>query len=1145
MNLDQTPDPPTVEDLDYTAMSSALTTVLERRYLDALETARFRLEADDEPAVPLLRKVKVIGRHAGDEMLALAAPHLLAACHTPGHDMVTALFGDGAAHTLHYGLRRRAGAGSAASALAGHEGAFRAQFPGIQLELTRPLREGAHDALARFIANAPCLASLTGIPSSAALRLSRQPMDQLISAMGDQRYAMMVVGEALPLTEVEIAMSACRHLLSELHPGISRSVSASHGRTEGRTLQRATTAGRPGEDQVASALIRTMAYAAGVGAAQPMIAMATMMMNPRNPSTVSAGESESVSRSTTDGFSHSLLNADARHCSQLIEAHHERLAGARGAGWWRAGIYLAADNEAALQCAAQALRGALSGDGQQLEPIRIQRPSVPTLRAAMQHGRLLGLRTRDDVGRHPLGPAHEALATCLSGDELATLIAPPRGEAPGIAIQERARFAQSLASIAAPALMLGRLRQAQGESTASVDVSARSLNEHALVVGTPGSGKTNTCMRLLIEAHATMGVPFLVIEPAKTEYRRLLRQPSLQGRLRVFSVGGDTGAPLRLNPLRPVPGMPLLGHIDLLKAVFNASFAMFAGMPQILEQALTEVYEARGWNLYSSRNEALPAGPAPEGVDSLLPTLSDLAAQVESVLRRRDYGDEVRRNIGAALTSRLNGLCMGAKGLVLDTRRSTPLHDLFERPVVVELNNLRDDDEKSFVMALMLALLSQYCEARQAQLPPHRRERLQHITLIEEAHRLLASAPRQAAESADSRGKGVSLFTDMLAELRALGEGFIVAEQIPTKLAPDVLKNTNLKIIHRLTAPSDGAILGDSANLDREQLRELVRLPTGVAVVHGLASNRGELVAEAALVTVHPVKDALLDEPEPLADGASQAPGRLGGCQSCAEPCSFFGPLRSEIRAGVGDSLFLPIAEALLAGNLDAAAPRFDTWRKRLPRPAKLSAGEVHCLFVHAAERWLHRIFVARGFETVDGRRPSAADLLAADRLTRAFGVFANVLLSPEPDSGAVHEAALAVRQALQLEVTHAGATAERPGCETCPARCVALAYVAARADAPATLALAELAPRSAVDPFSRETSLDLRFDRLLAGLERSAGDDRDSLDGPVRSAFLYCQATHLALPPSLMDFHAALLERLRATVEPPLPPSQGHTIVA
>ena len=34
--------------------------------------------------------------------------------------------------------------------------------------------------------------------------------------------------------------------------------------------------------------------------------------------------------------------------------------------------------------------------------------------------------------------------------------------------------------------------------------------------GSPGSGKTTTCHRLLKEAGK---VPFLVIEPAKTEYR--------------------------------------------------------------------------------------------------------------------------------------------------------------------------------------------------------------------------------------------------------------------------------------------------------------------------------------------------------------------------------------------------------------------------------------------------------------------------------------------------------------------------------------------------------------------------------------------------------------------------------------------------
>lgn len=36
----------------------------------------------------------------------------------------------------------------------------------------------------------------------------------------------------------------------------------------------------------------------------------------------------------------------------------------------------------------------------------------------------------------------------------------------------------------------------------------------------------------------------------------------------------------------------------------------------------------------------------------------------------------------------------------------------------------------------------------------------------------------------------------------------MIAEQIPTKLAPDTLKNTNLKIVHRTVAREDREAVG-------------------------------------------------------------------------------------------------------------------------------------------------------------------------------------------------------------------------------------------------------------------------------------------------------------------------------------------------
>ncbi|MFD6108295.1 DUF853 domain-containing protein, partial [Nocardia salmonicida] len=100
------------------------------------------------------------------------------------------------------------------------------------------------------------------------------------------------------------------------------------------------------------------------------------------------------------------------------------------------------------------------------------------------------------------------------------------------------------------------------------------------------------------------------------------------------------------------------------------------------------------------------------------------------------------------------------------------------------------------------------------------------MTVVEEAHRLL-----KRAEPGSPAEHGVELFAGLLAEIRAYGEGIIVAEQIPVKIAPDVVKNTALKIMHRLPAADDREFVGAAMNLDDAQSRHVVSMAPGEAAV--------------------------------------------------------------------------------------------------------------------------------------------------------------------------------------------------------------------------------------------------------------------------------------------------------------------------
>ena len=109
--------------------------------------------------------------------------------------------------------------------------------------------------------------------------------------------------------------------------------------------------------------------------------------------------------------------------------------------------------------------------------------------------------------------------------------------------------------------------------------------------------------------------------------------------------------------------------------------------------------------------------------------------------------------------------------------------------------------------------------------------------------------------SADTRAQAVGMFSNVLSEVRAFGEGLIIAEQIPNRLAEDALKNTNTKIIHRLPGMDDREAIGGAMNLGDEQKIYLSKM------INGQAAFYTEGFEQPVFVTIPNFKDeAMLPE---------------------------------------------------------------------------------------------------------------------------------------------------------------------------------------------------------------------------------------------------------------------------------------------
>ncbi len=399
-----------------------------------------------------------------------------------------------------------------------------------------------------------------------------------------------------------------------------------------------------------------------------------------------------------------------------------------------------------------------------------------------------------------------------TGELLAAIARPPVREIAGVRAVEQVRF-DLTPETAADGVPLGAVLDSTGRAVTQLGIPLSTLNRHALVAGATGSGKSQT-IRHLLEGLNDASIPWLVIEPAKAEYAAMAGRLGPRGEVAVLRLGDPDAVPLSLDPLEPEKGFPLQTHLDLIRALFLAAFEANEPFPQVLSQALTRCYTSFGWDLALSR-------PHREGTP--FPTLADLQSTARAVVDDIGYGAELAADVRGFVDVRLTSLLLGTPGRFLGTGHPLDVADLLRRNVVLELEDVGDDQDKAFCMGVVLIRLIEHLRVRHATDPT---EGLRHVTVVEEAHRLL----KAAAEGTPS-SHAVEMFAGLLAEIRAYGEGIVVAEQIPSKVIPDVVKNSALKILHRLPAADDRERVGATMNLDEPQSRAVVSLPPGQAAV--------------------------------------------------------------------------------------------------------------------------------------------------------------------------------------------------------------------------------------------------------------------------------------------------------------------------
>ena len=863
------------------AVAQSLSFTMERKYLEGIDSSKetFHLVSQhrtDSPVIPYWIEINQIGKPLDDsvENCFTAIQKILTSCFLPNKSQLVFLVHseNGVCH-IYLGIRPIDNQVIDSSFAESLSDFMEGIWPGLKCKRVRGknklnfLEKKLNDDDNGY----ENICSLTGIPSMETQYKSVYPatIDKLIAGMRKKDFTYLVVADPIPEKNIDEILYKCRDFngQAESLKSFNFSESASEGTNSSyskaksisdsvseststeKTDKKWMLAGAglllastifPPAAAVASTAVeinKGMKELAGINLLSEFAPKKTVTKGTSHTVGTTETESTGFSQNQSKSISRNLVNKHIEAVSEHLFYHSKRFETGKAIGCWEVGVYLMAEDRTDIQGASLQLKSILSGQESIFEPVRIHDISTLVDKDKNQSLALMAapkimINTNNGYFDHPLGDHYKELKTVLTTKELSYLINFPLRSVPGISvIDSTPEFSlNQQEEVKGNAIEFGKLLYGGSLTNMSYKIPTDVLSRHTLLSGINGSGKTNTVQAIL---NNLQDIPFLVIEPAKTEYVDWAieyNKKHPENPIDIYIPGckkyknGFVPKPLKLNPFQLVwlnqeQEPNVLTHIDRLKSTFAAAFPMYDILPVLMEDLIYTVYQNKSTNWL---------GEEPKFGVTLPPTLNSMSVTVDKVISNRQYEERIERNMKACLNTRIDSLKRGWKGEMLNTVHSTPWKDLFEKPCIINLSYVGDDVEKSFFMALILQFLYEY-RAACAEIGEvdFNGNGCKHLTVIEEAHRVMAKCDNQELP----QYKSAMMFSNMLSEIRAYGEGLFLVDQVPIRLIPDAIKNTNLKITHRLVAEDDCKAIGESMGLSKEQRKVISKLMTGQCIV--------------------------------------------------------------------------------------------------------------------------------------------------------------------------------------------------------------------------------------------------------------------------------------------------------------------------
>lgn len=579
---------------------------------------------------------------------------------------------------------------------------------------------------------------------------------------------------------------------------------------------------------------------------------------------LSHGYSSSRGISVGRSIAKNYLNKFAQFAEKLTDTHCERLRRGRNLGFWNVATYVLGHRDQDVRTVLGMLRSVYSGDETYIEPIRSHLLHQSEALDAIKNFQLIPMLHPDaaqkaleincnfkigDEEWHILGKPYQYLSTPLNTEELSLATSLPRRDVPGLRfVRSSVRFANN-PGVNNPQGMLtmGKIIDSGVVQSNDYCIDTDLLVRHSLIVGSTGCGKTTTCKTIINDVLAK-DIPVLIVEPAKDEYVRwaikqnkeldaangLSEEEKRRKKIVIFEPGlsmfeGEFLNNLMLNPFQPaaVKNAPIdmQTRCEKFTALINTTLPTGDILPVIMDEALYTYLKKEVKDFEEEEMQQLKAYPLLEGA---LPVAKKL-------LEERGYEKRVTDSFVAALETRFKYLTRGKRGNIFNQYISTDYRKLFDRNCVINLSKIPNAKDKALIMSMILLALYEYRISAYTYDEEYRKKaqenKLMHLTIVEEAHNVLAK-PRMSVEgSGNSQQVVADLFGNMLSEIRGYGEGIMIVDQVPTRLIDDAIRNTNYKISHRLAAYEDVTTMASALGLRPEQQSLIPLLQQGQAII--------------------------------------------------------------------------------------------------------------------------------------------------------------------------------------------------------------------------------------------------------------------------------------------------------------------------